>query len=128
MTNIVLHSLAKTCIITQLNAGERFMAEQGHLHLIAWGRLSKGEDEAAPVLGKGEFWGSDDLFSAISEKAKDRQSLSEPTHTYTAIDSSEICSVPLKLVSRIPVVRWKLFEAFRKAHAYAAPRFRGTAR
>jgi len=45
-----------------------------------------------------------------------------------ALDSCEIYSVPLKLVSRIPVVRWKLFEAFRNAHPYAAPRYRGTAR
>ena len=128
VTNIVLHSLAKNCVITRLEAGDRFMAEQGQLHLIAWGRLSRGNEEAAPVLGKGEFWGADNLFSAISEMAKDRQNLSEATHTYTAIDSCEICSVPLNLVSRIPVVRWKLFEAFRKTHYYAAPRYRGTAR
>jgi hypothetical protein len=45
-----------------------------------------------------------------------------------ALDACEIYSVPLRLVSRIPVVRWKLFEAFRNAHPYAAPRYRGTAR
>jgi hypothetical protein len=44
----------------------------------------------------------------------------------TALDSCEVYSVPLRLVSRIPVVRWKLFEAFRNTHPYAAPRYRGT--
>lgn len=128
VTNIVLHSLAKNCTITQLHAGERFMAQQGQLHLIAWGRLSQGEDEAAPVLGKGEFWGSDSLFREVSEKAKGQQDSSEPHHAYTAIESCEIYSVPLKLVSRIPVVRWKLFEAFRNTHSYASARYRGTPR
>jgi hemerythrin len=127
VTNIVLHALAKSCTITRLNVGERFVAEQGRLHLIAWGRLATGEGEAATVLGKGEFWGSDNLFSAISEKEKDRQSFPPPPK-HIAIDSCEICSVPLGLVSGIPVVRWKLFESFRKTHSYAAPRYRGTAR
>jgi hemerythrin len=128
VTNLILHSLAKNCTITQLDAGGHFIPEQEQLHLIAWGRLARGEGEDAPVLGKGEFWGADSLFSEISEKAKDRRSLSGSVDTYTAIDSCGICSVPLKLVSRIPVVRWKLFEAFRKTHPYAAPRYRGTAR
>jgi len=128
VTNIVLHALAKNSTIAHLTAGERFLAEQGQLHLVAWGRLSKDDDEAAPVLGKGEFWGADTLFGATSDKAQDRPSLAEPPHSYTAIDSCEICSVPLRLVSRIPVVRWKLFEAFRKAHPSTAPRYRETAR
>ena len=92
------------------------------------GRLCVGEGEGAQVLGKGEFWGSDSLFSAMSEKGKAQQGLAEPPHAFIALDSCEIYSVPLKLVSRIPVVRWKLFEAFRNTHPYAAPRYRGTAR
>jgi hypothetical protein len=51
-----------------------------------------------------------------------------PPPKLTALDSCEIYSVPLRLVSRIPVVRWKLFEAFRNTHPYAAPRYRGTPR
>jgi len=128
VTNIVLHFLAKSCTITQLNVGQQFIAEQGQLHLVAWGRISRGGGESAPVFGKGEFWGSDSLFSAILEKMKDQNGLAEPTRTYTAIDSCEIYSVPLKLVSSIPVVRWKLFEAFRKTHPQTTPRYRGTAR
>ena len=51
-----------------------------------------------------------------------------PEIPLVALDSCEIYSVPLALVERIPVVRWKLFEAFRNTHPYAAPRYRGTAR
>ena len=128
VTNITLHSLAKNCSIAQLNAGEQFVSQPDQLNFVGSGRLSMGEDEASPVLGKGEFWGSDDLFSAITETFKDQQTQIEDERTYRAIDGCEIYSVPLKLVSRIPVVRWKLFEAFRNAHPYAAPRYRGTAR
>lgn len=128
VTNTTLFSLAKNCRITQVHAGEHFVGDPDQMHLIGMGRLSVGEGEGAQVLGKGEFWGSDSLFSAMSEKAKAQQSLTESSHTLTALDSCEIYSVPLKLVSRIPVVRWKLFEAFRNTHPYAAPRFRGTPR
>jgi hemerythrin len=129
VTNTTLFSLAKHCRISRLHAGEHFVGDQEQLHLIGKGRLAKGEDEAAPVLGKGEFWGSDVLFSAMSKNARDQQhAFAEPPHTFVALDSCEIYSVPLRLVSRIPVVRWKLFEAFRNTHPYAAPRYRGTAR
>ncbi len=128
VTNTTLYSLAKNCRITQVHAGEHFVGDPDQMHLIGAGRLGMGEGEGAQVLGKGEFWGSDSLFSAMSEKARVQQSLTEPTRSLTALDSCEIYSVPLKLVARIPVVRWKLFEAFRNTHPYAAPRFRGTPR
>jgi hypothetical protein len=96
------------------------------LHLVGKGRLARGKGEHAPVLGKGEFWGYDSLFSAMAKGAA--QDAEEADKPLVALDSSEIYSVPLKLVARIPVVRWKLFEAFRNAHPYAAPRYRGTAR
>ena len=80
------------------------------------------------MLGKGEFWGSDSLFRSMSISPKDQQAIEDPVPASVALDSCEIYSVPLRLVTRIPVVRWKLFEAFRKTHAYAAPRYRGTAR
>jgi hypothetical protein len=54
--------------------------------------------------------------------------VADTARTCVALESSEIYSVPLRLISRIPVVRWKLFEAFRNTHPYAAPRFRGTPR
>ena len=128
VTNSTLFYLAKNCTITRLHAGRHFSGEPQHLHLIGKGRLSKGEDEKAPVLGKGEFWGSDSLFAAVSRTATGHDTAEEPENGLIALDSCEIYSVPLKLVSRIPVVRWKLFEAFRNAHPYAAPRYRGTAR
>ncbi|MDK9703009.1 MAG: cyclic nucleotide-binding domain-containing protein [Sulfuritalea sp.] len=128
VTNTTLFSLAKHCRITQVHAGEHFVGDPEQIHLIGMGRLCVGEGEGAQVIGKGEFWGSDSLFSAMSEKAREQHSLAEPQHALIALDGCEIYSVPLKLVSRIPVVRWKLFEAFRNTHPYAAPRFRGTPR
>ena len=128
VTNITLFSLAKSCTITELHAGDDFTGDHEQMHLIGKGRISKGVDEGAPVLGKGEFWGFDSLFREMSERAKDEQTLADVSPTVIALDSCEIYSVPLRLVSRIPVVRWKLFEAFRNAHPYAAPRYRGTAR
>ncbi len=128
VTNITLFSLAKSCTITELRAGENFLGDPEKLHLVGKGRLSQGEHEGAPVLGKGEFWGSDSLFRTMSIVPQDQQTIAEPAPASVALDSCEIYSVPLKLVTRIPVVRWKLFEAFRKTHPYAAPRYRGTAR
>ncbi len=88
-----------------------------------------GDQEGAPVLGKGEFWGSDSLFQAMTPDAEEQHAADAGAlPPAIARDSCEIYSVPLRLVSRIPVVRWKLFEAFRSAHPYAAPRYRGTAR
>ncbi|MCM2288205.1 MAG: cyclic nucleotide-binding domain-containing protein [Sulfuritalea sp.] len=127
VTNSTLFSLAKNCSITRLHAGKHFSGEEHHLHLIGKGRLARGEDENAPVLGKGEFWGADSLFAAVS-RGSAQDVTTEAEDILVALDSCEIYSVPLKLVSRIPVVRWKLFEAFRNAHPYAAPRYRGTAR
>ncbi len=126
VTNTTLFNLAKNCTITTLQAGRKFRGEPNQLHLIGKGRLARGKDEHAPVLGKGEFWGYDTLFSAMAKGAT--QDAEEADKPLVALDSSEIYSVPLKLVARIPVVRWKLFEAFRNAHPYAAPRYRGTAR
>jgi hemerythrin len=128
VTNIILHTLAKNCIITQLNSGDHFVAEQGQLHLVGMGKLAMGNGETEAILGKGHFWGADTLFRAISENAKDQNILSKYVQSYIALDNCEIYSVSLSIVSRIPVVRWKLFESFRNAHPYAAPRFRGIAR
>ncbi|MDA8259849.1 MAG: cyclic nucleotide-binding domain-containing protein [Betaproteobacteria bacterium] len=127
VTNSTLFLLAKNCTMTRLHAGKHFTGEPQHLHLIGKGRLARGEDEKAPVLGKGEFWGADSLFAAVS-RGSGQEAATEADDILVALDSCEIYSVPLKLVSRIPVVRWKLFEAFRNAHPYAAPRYRGTAR
>jgi hypothetical protein len=99
-----------------------------HLHLIGKGRLSMGDKDGAPVLGKGEFWGSDSLFQSMSPNAQEQKAAPEPLPQAIALDRCEIYSVPLPMVARIPVVRWKLFEAFRNTHPYAAPRYRGTAR
>ena len=128
VTNPILFSLAKNCRITELHAGEKFPDDPEHLHLVGKGRLSMGDKEGAPVLGMGEFWGSDVLFQSMSPKVHEQQAGPEHLMPAIALDSCELYSVPLRLVSRIPVVRWKLFEAFRNTHPYAAPRYRGTAR
>jgi hemerythrin len=127
VTNTTLFQLAKNCTITALHAGESFVGDEEKMHLVGKGRLAAGEGEDAPVLGKGEFWGSDSLFESMAEHAA-HQTPPPPPPKLTALDSCEIYSVPLRLVSRIPVVRWKLFEAFRNTHPYAAPRYRGTPR
>jgi hemerythrin len=128
VSNTTLFSLAKNCKITGVQPGECFVGDPEQLHVIGKGRLSKGAGEEAQMFGKGEFWGSDSLFDAMSANAKTQHTVTELTQELIALDSCEIYSVPLRLVSRIPVVRWKLFEAFRNTHPYAAPRYRGTAR
>ena len=128
VTNTTLFSLAKNCTIARLHAGKHFIGDPHQLHLIGKGRLAKGKDEKAPVLCKGEFWGADSLFAAVAKGAGEQAAQVEPEPILVALDSCEVYSVPLKLVARIPVVRWKLFEAFRNTHPYAAPRYRGTAR
>ncbi len=127
VTNTTLFQLAKNCTITALHAGESFVGDEEKMHLVGKGRLAVGEGEDAPVLGKGEFWGSDSLFESMAEHAAHHIPPAPPLEL-TALDSCEVYSVPLRLVSRIPVVRWKLFEAFRNTHPYAAPRYRGTPR
>ncbi|TRZ93529.1 MAG: MBL fold metallo-hydrolase [Rhodocyclaceae bacterium] len=128
VTSTTLFALARNCRITQVARGEVFFGSEEQIHLIGSGRLATGEGEGALVLGKDEFWGSDSLFDALPKDAKDQQSAATRANTFIALDRCEIYSVPLHLVSRIPVVRWKLFEAFRSTHPYAAPRFRGTVR
>lgn len=127
VTSTTLFSLAKNCTMTTLRAGDHFVGDPQQVHLLGRGRLATAEDEQAAVLGKGGFWGADVLFSAMQDGAH-AGSDAAALGPMVALDSCEIYSVPLKLVSRIPVVRWKLFEAFRNAHPYAAPRYRGTAR
>ncbi len=128
VTNTTLFTLARNCTITSLHAGERFVGDPEQLHLIGKGRVAMGDDQRAPVFGKGEFWGADSLFAAMTENGTGPAPMALAPVAVVARDSCEIYSVPLKLVSRIPVVRWKLFEAFRSTHPYAAPRYRGTPR
>ena len=128
VTNTTLFSLAKHCTITELHAGEKFSGGSDRLHLIEKGRLAMSDKEAEWTLGEGEFWGADTLFRPDAAKPMEQTPITEPAIAPVALESCEIYSVPLTLVSRIPVVRWKLFEAFRNIHSYAAPRYRGTAR
>lgn len=126
VTNTTLFMLAKNCHIARVAAGRKFKGLPQHIHLIGRGRLARGKGEKAPVLGKGEFWGFDELFEAMTPAGAAVETL--PESPLLALDSCEVYSVPLSLVARIPVVRWKLFEAFRGTHPYATPRYRGTAR
>lgn len=128
VTNLVLFSLAKHCKMTLLRAGERFVGNAEELHLVGKGRLAMDAGNGAPVLAKNDFWGSDSLFRELSEQAKDQRALAAAAPTASALDDTEIYSLPLHLVSRIPIARWKLFEAFRSTHPYAAPRYRSAAR
>lgn len=128
VTSTTLFSLARNCRITQVARGEVFFGSAEQIHLIGAGRLATGEGEGSQVLGKDQFWGSDSLFEALPKDSRNQQTGAEPVKTFLALDRCEIYSMPLTLVSRIPVVRWKLFEAFRSTHPHAAPRFRGTVR
>lgn len=128
VTSITLFSLAKHCHISTLAAGERFTGDVDRIHLVGKGRLSRGDGENPQVMGKGEFWGSDILFQTLPEETPDQINAGNIPQDFTALESSEIYSVPLELVSRIPVVRWKLFEAFRHSYPPAAPRYRKVAR
>ena len=128
VTNITLFSLAKSCVIKKLNVGDRFTADPQQLHVIAKGRVVMGSVDASQVLCKDEFWGFNSLFSNMAEDVVVPVLDSVEATAPIALDASEIFSVPLSLVARIPVVRWKLFEAFRNAHPYAAPRYREAAR
>ena len=129
VTNTTLFNLAKNCTIARLHAGKRFAGPGDHLHLVGRGRLARGSGENAPVLGKGEFWGADCLFDTLGNGSTAPAPPSDAALApLVVLDSCEIYSVPLALLDRIPVVRWKLFEAYRNTHPYAAPRYRGTAR
>ena len=127
VTSLTLFTLAKHCRISRLDAGQHFVADPEQVHLVGKGRLSIGENEDHVVLGRGEFWGYDGLFEPAAHGSA---TAAQPPvlHALSALDGSEIYSLPSRLVARIPVVRWKLFEAFRNRHPYAAPRFRGTPR
>lgn len=124
VTNTTLLALARSCRITRLAAGQRFDDGADQLHVVDAGSLAAGVGSDAPIFGKGSFWGADSLFSAMAEQAPPPPA--EPERI--AQEDSEILSLPLALVSRIPVVRWKLFESFRNAHPHAAPRYRGRPR
>ncbi len=128
VTSITLFSLAKDCNISTLAAGEHFVGDAKRMHLLGEGKLAKGKGKAAQVLEKGDFWGADSLFENPQKGDAAQETVSGPAHKLIALEACEIYSVPLQLVSRIPVVRWKLFEAFRNTHPYAAPRYRKTPR
>jgi hemerythrin len=128
VTSITLHRLATVCRITSLHPGQRFVAAPDCVHLVARGRITLGDDEKAPVRGKDECWGADVLFQSMAEGLPPKEAALDTAPMVIALDGSEVFSLPLDVVARIPVVRWKLFEAFRNAHPYAAPRYRGSAR
>jgi hypothetical protein len=61
-------------------------------------------------------------------KADIAKDIAEAPQTFVAVEECEIYSLPLDAVARIPIVRWKLFEAFRNSHFYAAQRYRSDKR
>jgi hemerythrin len=120
VTATTLFSLAKSCHITHLTAGVAFSQTPGQVHTIGRGSLANRDN--GMTLEMGDFWGADSLFASMSKtkNSKDPQA----SQTFVALDECEVYSLPLEAVARIPVVRWKLFEAFRNSHFYAAPRYR----
>lgn len=128
VTNLTLHTLAQVCQVTELHPGEYFQPADACLHIVARGRLAMGQDDPPPVLGKHAFWGSDILFQDMARGIPHQEAGLELPSQVVALDGSAVISLPLASVAHIPVVRWKLFEAFRNAHPYAAPRYRGTPR
>ncbi len=123
-----LFSLARACHISQLKPGEQFVGDPDQVHLVDKGRIAFGLEESARVVGKGGFWGGDSLFEMAEEYLERQLPTAAMPPAGIALESADIFSLPLRLVAHIPVVRWKLFEAFRSIHAYAAPRYRGLPR
>lgn len=126
VTNTTLFSLAKKCDIVSVAKGRQFKGQSNQLHLIGKGELSWGKSPKAPVLHTGAFWGFEALFAAMTPGERPEDAKPEPT--LVARENCEIYSVPLNLIGRIPVVRWKLFEAYRSTHPNATPRYREVAR
>ncbi|HEY7985726.1 MAG TPA: cyclic nucleotide-binding domain-containing protein [Methylophilaceae bacterium] len=122
VTATTLFGLAKACRITRLKAGETFSQLPDHVHTIGRGSMTNQDDGI--TLKRDDFWGADSLFVSMSTTKE----LVETRHNFVALDECEIYSLPLKSVARIPVVRWKLFEAFRNSHFYAGPRYRASTR
>ena len=123
VTATTLFGLAKSCRITRLSKGETFSQLAGHVHTIGRGNLVNYEDGI--TMQRDDFWGADSLFASMSKTTKE---IVEVPQTLVALDECEVYSLPLKNVARIPVVRWKLFEAFRNSHFYAGPRYRASTR
>lgn len=128
VTNTMLHRLAKACRITRLEPGELFCGPEGFLHIVSSGTLMHRNDPAALPLRHDAFWGSDSVFSTLVSSGDCSETLVPPPFTVTTEEAAEIFSLPLSLVARIPVVRWKLFEAFRNTHPGASPRYRESPR
>lgn len=128
VTNILLHKLAKACRITRLEPGELFCGPEDFLHIVSSGTLMHRNDPAAQPLRHDAFWGSDSVFSTLASSGDCSETLVPPPFTVSAVAPAEIFSLPLGLVARIPVVRWKLFEAFRNTHPSASPRYRESPR
>lgn len=128
VTNLTLHSLAKACSISELRPGEYFRAAEDCLHIVAKGRLAIGHNDPATVIGKDDFWGGDILFQEMARGIPKQEAGLDPPDRIVALDGSTVFTLSLAQIASIPVVRWKLFEAFRNSHPYAAPRYRGTTR
>jgi hemerythrin len=121
VSSTTLFALAKSCHITHLSAGETFPKTPGQVHTIGLGSLANRDN--GMTLEKNDFWGADSLFASMS-KSDIAKEVAKAPQTFVALDECEIYSLPLDVVARIPVVRWKLFEAFRNSHFYVAPRYR----
>jgi hemerythrin len=128
VTNTMLHRLAKACRIIRLEAGELFCGAEGQLHIVSNGTLVHRNDAVAAPLHRDAFWGSDSIFSTIASSGDSSETPVPPPFTVVAVEPAEVFSLPLSLVARIPVVRWKLFEAFRNTHPCANPRYRESPR
>ena len=128
VANTMLHRLAKACRIVRLEAGELFCGAEGHLHIVSSGTLVHRNDATALPLHRDAFWGSDSVFSTIVSSGDSSETPVPPPFTVVAVEPAEVFSLPLNLVARIPVVRWKLFEAFRNTHPSATPRYRESPR
>jgi hemerythrin len=110
VTSTTLHGLAKLCGINLLRAGKRFSAPADCLHIVAEGSLVLPGNTGTTRYGKDDFWGGDALFDSA-------RLVQPPADVVAEQDGTEVFSLPLELVARIPVVRWKLFEAFRNRQA-----------
>jgi hemerythrin len=128
VTNSLLHKLAKACRIARLEKEDLFCGQDGQLHIIVEGSFRHRGVQNASLLTRDMFWGFDSIFGTLASNGQRMETALPPPFTIVAESPGEIISLPLELVSRIPVVRWKLFEAFRSTHPHAGPRYRKTRR
>ncbi len=96
--------LAKVMESVEIEAGEPLFRPREDIWLVEEGRLEKRrEGRLLECLSRYAFWGEE---SVLFEKREDCDIIS--------VSKSRLFRIPGNMVRDIPVVRWKLFESYRR--------------